>query len=523
MNELSFQILPNELWWGGSVMYATKQPFDATTKIELNMDQSGSNQSAPLFLSTQGRYLWADSPIRYICFDEGFVTVKAENPVLVEAGSCLRDAYLCAMKEKFPFEKKDFPEDFFRTAQYNTWMEFTYYPTQKSVLAYAHAIVDHGYKPGILMIDEGWHVGYGTWEFDFHKFPDPKAMIDELHALGFRVLLWVVPYVTPDGRNFLDHYQRWIVELGNQKFEPRLVRQPNGSPALLEWWNGFSAVLNLCEEADRTYLHSRLQYLMDTYGVDGFKFDGGNITSFKKSAWVTEPPVQTAEELNRAWNEFGEAYAYHEYKDTYHRGGKATIQRICDRGHEWGKNGLGSLIPFALAQGILGYPYLCPDMIGGGSWAPTVDPNFKCDEELFVRMAQCSALLPMMQFSWAPWRMLGEEAQKLCLDAAKLHSAFADTIVDLVKKTMETGEPIIRMLEYHYPHQGFERVLDQFLLGEDILVCPVLQKGNDVRNVKLPKGYWKYCDGTVYEGDTEVEVPAPLHVLPYFKRIDVRR
>ena len=71
MNELSFQILPNELWWGGSVMYATKQPFDATTKIELNMEESGSNQSAPLFLSTQGRYLWADSPIRYILFFKG--------------------------------------------------------------------------------------------------------------------------------------------------------------------------------------------------------------------------------------------------------------------------------------------------------------------------------------------------------------------------------------------------------------------------------------------------------------------
>lgn len=518
MNELCFQMLPDELWWGGSVVYATMQPFDKTTKIELNTEESGANQSAPFFLSTKGRYIWADTPIR-IRFDEGTVTVNGENPVLTTGGDCLRDAYLCAMKAHFPFEKRELPEKFFRTAQYNTWMEFTYYPTQKSVLAYAHAIVDNGYKPGILMIDEGWHVGYGTWEFDFHKFPDPKAMIDELHALGFHVLLWVVPYVTPDGRNFLDHYQQWIAELENREFKPRLVRQPNGSPALLQWWNGFSAVLNLCEEADRNYLRDRLQHLIDDYGVDGFKFDGGNITGFEKSNWVTEPPVQTAEELNRAWNAFGEQYTYHEYKDSYKRGGKATIQRICDRAHEWGNNGLGSLIPFALAQGLLGYPYLCPDMIGGGSWTPTVDPNFNCDEELFVRMAQCSALFPMMQFSWAPWRVLGAKAQTLCLKAARLHDAFADTIVELVNNATETGEPIVRMLEYNYPHKGYERVLDQFMLGEDILVCPVIQKGTYTRSVILPQGKWEYCDGKIYEGDTKIEVPSPLSVLPYFKRI----
>ena len=512
-------MLPDELWWGGSVVYALGQPYDAASTVQLNVEKTGMNQSAPLFLSSEGRYLWADAPIRSITFDRGTVTLQGEHPVLTEAGNCLRDAYLHAMKAHFPFEEKELPEQFFRTAQYNTWMEFTYYPTQQSVLAYAHAIVDHGYQPGILMIDEGWHVGYGTWEFDFHKFPDPKAMIDELHALGFRVMLWVVPYVTPDGRNFLDHTEKWICDLMNKPFVPRLVRQPNGEIALLKWWNGCSAVLNLCEEADRAYLDERLQHLIDDYGVDGFKFDGGNIGEFQQHSWVTAPPMQTAEALNRAWNEFGAKYIYHEYKDSYNRGGKATIQRICDRSHQWGEHGLGSLVPVALAQGLLGYPYLCPDMIGGGSWAPTVDPDFKCDEELFVRMAQCAALFPMMQFSWAPWRMLGEQAQKLCLDAAKLHAAFAQTIVDLVKETMKSGEPIVRMMEYQYPHKGYARITDQFMLGDHILVCPVLQKDMRVKRVVLPGGKWAYCDGTVYEGDTVVEVPAPLETLPYFTKL----
>ena len=112
--------------------------------------------------------------------------------------------------------------------------------------------------------------------------------------------------------------------------------------------------------------------------------------------------------------------------------------------------------------------------------------------------------------------MLGEEAQRLCLAAARLHDKFADTIVGLVKTTMKTGEPIVRMLEYNYPNKGYSRILDQFMLGENILVAPVIEKGQCERKVVLPEGVWEYCDGTKYEGGREVDVPAPLEVLPYF-------
>ncbi len=515
MNTIETKMLSGEKWWGGSVVFSPEQPYDESSCITRQLGEQGVNQSAPLYLSSKGRYIHADSPLK-ITFDQGTIIAEGENVVCEKAGDCLREAYLGAMQAYFPFEKKELPETFFKTAQYNTWMEYTYNPTQSSVLAYAHSIVDNGYEPGILMIDEGWHISYGTWEFDFDKFPNPKAMIDELHSLGFRVMLWLVPYVTLDGRNFLDHYYPWASERARKVFEPRLARQPSGKIAVVEWWNGFSAMLDLTEENDRKYLDGRLQYLMQTYGVDGFKFDGGNIVSLRKTKWLTDPPVKTAEALNKAWNDFGARYQYHEYKDTYDRGGRATVQRIRDRQHAWKGNGLDSLIPYVLAQGLLGYPYTCPDMIGGGEWSITLNPDFKCDEELFVRMAQCSALFPMMQFSWAPWRVLEKQSQKLCLDAAKLHLQFADTIVELVKQTPITGEPIIRSMEYCYPHKGYEKIDDQFLLGENILVCPVIEKGATTRKVVLPEGKWKYCNETVYDGNQEIVVPSPISVLPYF-------
>lgn len=517
MQSINVEILDNEYWWGGSAVFSDAQPYDKNTSVEISLGDEGFNQAAPFLISSLGRYIHTDSPTKF-SFKDGIITIEGDNPTCESAGNCLKDAYLEVMRRYYPFEKKSLPEKFFCTAQYNTWMEFTYYPTQKSVLEYAHAIVANGYTPGILMIDEGWSVGYGTWEFDFHKFPDPKAMIDELHSLGFTVMLWLVPYVTADGRAYLDHVFPFTSTLLGKEFEPRLIRQPNRNVALVKWWNGISAMLDLGNDNDRKYLEGRLNQLIEDYGVDGFKFDGGNMADLVANRWVTAAPEKKPEELNKAWNDFGAKYEYHEYKDTYERSGRAMIQRTCDRKHSWDKNGLNTLIPYVLLQGLLGYPYVCPDMIGGGEWTWNITAGFKCDQELFVRMAQCSALFPMMQFSWAPWRLLDSEHQALCLEAAKLHAKFADKIIALVNQTPDTYEPIIRCMEYAFPHNGYERICDQFLLGDDVLVCPVLKKGAVTRKVILPEGKWVYVDGTEYEGGREIEVAAPLSVLPYFQK-----
>ena len=169
-------------------------------------------------------------------------------------------------------------------------------------------------------------------------------------------------------------------------------------------------------------------------------------------------------------------------------------------------------------QGLIGHPFVCPDMIGGGWWSLNYDPDFKLDQELFVRMAQASALLPMMQFSWAPWRMLDNDHAKLCLEAAKLHKKFAPYIIELVKESAVSGEPIVRHMEYSYPHRGYERIEDQFMLGDDILVAPVSVKGQFAKEVVLPEGKWLYLGKEEYEGGKTVTVDCPLSVLPYFTK-----
>ncbi|HSR19211.1 MAG TPA: TIM-barrel domain-containing protein, partial [Ignavibacteriaceae bacterium] len=122
-------------------------------------------------------------------------------------------------------------------------------------------------------------------------------------------------------------------------------------------------------------------------------------------------------------------------------GGQPLAQRLRDKRHDW--EDLKLLIPGIIAQGLMGYQFTCPDMIGGGEYGSFINLE-TIDEELIVRSAQCSVLMPMMQFSVAPWRILSKQNLKICREMAELHKKFGDEILKLAKESAITGEPIVR-------------------------------------------------------------------------------
>ena len=514
-----FNLLEDECLYGGSAYDGAQNPFTKDSVYRADFRRLCMNQTMPLYLSTKGRYFYSETPFA-VTIENGTVTFEGGDVREYKAGSCLRDAYLAAMKAHFPFDGRSLPEEFFRTAQYNTWMEYTYDPTEEKVLSYAQSVIDNGFAPGILIIDEGWHGRYGNWEFDPHKFPHPKEMIERLHSMGFKVLLWVVPLVCPDGQFFIRHCFENLPD--HHKDASRLfVRTKSGEVALFKWWNGYSAALDMRKDCDREFLDSQLRHLMEDYGVDGFKFDGGTVDMYHSSSVIggEARDDEDAHAMNAAWNEFGRRYDYHEYKDTYGGGGKCGIQRLCDKDHRWTGNGIDTFVPASAITGLLGHPFICPDMIGGGEWIYNTMKDFKVDEELFVRMAEASALLPMMQFSWAPWRLLSEKALAAVRSMAQLHLEKSEQILSLVRQAQSTGEPIVRFMEYNYPHRGYHLIRDQFMLGDSILVAPVITKGTRRRTVVFPCGAWRAPSGEVYEGDKAYTLDAPLDKLLYFEKV----
>lgn len=513
-----FAMEPGEHWWGGTSDAGTEQPYTAASRYTADFRVEASNQTMPLFLSDHGRYIWSEEPFR-VEIAEGELCFCGAEMTLVKAGDTLRDAYLGAMRAHFPFSGKRLPDTFFTTAQYNTWMEFTYSPTQEKTLAYARSVVENGFTPGILIIDEGWHGRYGDWHFNRLTFPDPRAMVDELHAMGFKLMLWVTPYVTTDGREFILRAERHFDPANDKNF--LRVKNASHDIALIHWWNGYGTVLDMTNPNDIAFLDGQLRALMRDYGVDGFKFDGGTLGTYTPARCLNGEfdTAHTPAEMNQAWNAFGERYEYHEYKDTWKGGGHAVIQRLRDKGHRWDGDGINTLIPNSIVQGLIGHPFICPDMIGGGEWSYNLRPGFHVDEELFIRMAQVSAFCPMMQFSWAPWRVLSPEGLAAVRAAAQLHGALAPEILALVRAAETGGEPILRNMEYQYPHRGYAAVTDQFFLGADILVAPVVTQHAVRREVILPPGRWQDERGEIFEGDAVIETDAPLDRVPWYRRV----
>ncbi|MEV0390396.1 hypothetical protein [Nonomuraea sp. NPDC050643] len=78
----------------------------------------------------------------------------------------------------------------------------------------------------------------------------------------------------------------------------------------------------------------------------------------------------------------------------------------------------------------------------------------------------------------------------------------------------------MRPLEFDHPGRGYATVTDQFLLGPDLLVAPVLDKDATVREVVVPPGTWRADDGVAVAGPAVVTVDAPLSRLPWFRRVD---
>lgn len=518
--KLSFDLLPGEAWYGANINDGWKLPVTEKSKIKTDTRYISSyNQASPLWLSSKGRYLWSDSGYLVKWNKGSAVCVSEKSEIkLYDGFENLRGAYLAACKAHFPFDGRLPHKMMFSTPQYCTWIHLATNQNENDIIDFAKGILAAGMTVGELIIDDGWQKDFGEWEFHPNKFKNPKRMVDMLHEMGFKVILWICPFVAP------------TVEFYDFMMENKmLVRNCFGKIAYRKWWNGRHPVLDLSNPKSVEWFKAAADRLINEYGIDGFKQDAGDAYFYKDNDCTFRRGVDANDQCY-LWAETARDYEFNELRACFKGGGWGITQRLADKTHSWDKNGLNTLIPNALLQGLCGYPYSCPDMIGGGEISSfkrkdgntfSIDKEEnEFDNELLIRWCQCSALMPMMQYSFAIWKMKNSEARKVCISCASLHQKYSDIIISLADYASKTGEPIIRSLEYQYPNQGYEAVQDTFMLGESILVAPVVKKGDRHKTLQLPEGKWRYVpDSAEYIGGKTVTVAAPLDVLPIFEKL----
>ncbi|XP_046997852.1 myogenesis-regulating glycosidase-like [Schistocerca americana] len=381
-------------------------------------------------------------------------------------------------------------------------------PPEQNVRERAAGIIEHGFGYSLLEIANFWESCRGSFTPDTTKFPDMKALVDDLHALGFPVALWIHPFINSDCEPFFSEAQS----------KGYFVRNNNGSTST-RWWGGWAGIIDFTNPDAVAWWTDRVAALRNETGVDSFMFD------FGETSYLPQPPQLTP--LERTPVVYTDAYA----KAVAQFGPMARLrsgvesQRLPNFFHmdavdtAWStQNGLKTLLPKLLEMSLQGYPFVMPERVGGSTKTGVI-----ATRELYIRWLEASAFMPAVHFRTVPWDY-DNETVELARNLTALRAQYGTKIVELMKQAVEDGTPVNRPIWWLDPTDSTAlKISDEYLLGDDLLVAPVMYRTATRRDIYLPTGYWRDevdPEHPTIRGPTWLYAyPAPLNTLPYFTRV----
>ena len=407
----------------------------------------------------------------------------------------------------------------FRLAIWSTWARYKTDINQKKVLEFADEITQHHFKGCQIEIDDMYTPTYGDLIFDKQKFPDPLTMARNLRLLGFRVTSWVVPFANMDSQAFADGLEYSM-----------FVKSPNEDvPALTRWWQGTGALLDVTNPAAVKWFKKRLDRLREQ-GVNSFKFDAGEINWFPPGS-RTHRPLKSVHHYTHEYAQTAYEVSDNlaEVRAVYKNQNLPIFVRMLDKISKWDYDlGLRTLIPTALTMGLIGYPFILPDMVGGNGYGPDSDlyTTVLPEKELYIRWMQVTAFMPAVQFSIVPWDY-DKETVDICRQYMELHQNYvAPRMIKLARQAVASGSPMIRPMWWAEPENPVTFDIDnQFMIGDDVVVAPILHKGATKRDIYLPRGKWKDMiagrrkDVILDGGRWLWEYEATLDQIPFFELV----
>ncbi|XP_015908021.1 myogenesis-regulating glycosidase [Parasteatoda tepidariorum] len=528
-------LLGDDLWYGGSSTISQRWPlqsdsrpwYPAATGDPLH--HPSGNVLENLWISSSGFAIFVDhNTSLYVNFNESgngklcFTTSAKKHPYQnrelktndlaysICAASSIKEAHTFSL-HKWIKKPSNIPnEKLFQHPIWSTWAKYKQNIDQNIVLNFASDIFQSGFEASQLEIDDKWENCYGNLEFDQEKFPDPARMTEELKSFGLYTTLWVHPFCNKN-----------CVTYNIGKTKGYWVKNKEGNVLDVKWWNGLGAVLDVTNEEAAEWFKERLQMIQINFGIESFKFDAGEIL------WLDTDFYFHNSEANAQPNIYSQLYAEIaaefgrnvEVRTGYKTQHLPILVRMFDKYSVWNyANGLQTLIPNTLNLSMLGYYFVLPDMVGGNNYN-SLDGSLP-ERELYVRWLEANIFLPFIQFSIPPWDY-DDEIVQISKKMLSLREQYIGDIMRIAHKATLNGEPIIRPLWWITPDDSEAYKIDsEFLVGDEILIAPVLHKGTNQRHIYLPGGKWKDAQrGKIYEGSEWLyNYNAPLNFLPVFIR-----
>ena len=401
---------------------------------------------------------------------------------------------------------------------WSTWVQFKSMITQDQTVRFVDNIIRHKFPASQIEIDDMYMTKYGDYEFDVHKFPKPKKMLDYIHSKGFRITVWTHPFANVNSDAFTEGRNEGYFVMDEDRYQVGVQK----------WWRGRAASLDVTNPAAVAWFFKRLAAL-HALGVDGHKYDAGEI-GYLPARYSTQQKLRNPCEYSTRYAEamYNNTNRFMQVRVGYKTQHLPIFVSMMDRQSSWSEdNGLRSVIATSLILSSIGYVFVMPDMIGGNAYCRG---DMDCQDnrpgrELYIRWTQLAAFLPMMQFSIPPWEY-DDEVTSIARRYVSLHADYiAPKIIALAELATRTGEPIIRPMWWSAPDDPQAWNLgSQFMVGDDVVVAPILDPQATSRRLYLPQGVWKDMNsGRIIDVDAKGyfidKHPATLEQIPYFERV----
>jgi len=510
---VQFDLASGGCWYGHG--FAHRQPYPLNREAIVNPRFAVNNAISPIWMCSAGLVVWIDTDqalaVQSNVAGNGRLEVvcpSAAVTVRLFHGTHLPAAHAKLLRA-IGWPGTAGGKNLFGSSIFCTWTQYPKCIDQPRVLAMAADIRRQGYPCQLLILDDKWETTAGDLAFAAN-FPDPQTMVRQLHEMGFKVWLWVTPFVNQQSANF--------AMLAGKGY---LVKRRSGEePSLLKWWGGTAGLVDLTNPAAYTWYRDQLLALRRDFGVDGFKLDGGDAKYHPPaddSRWHHDMGPSGYSDLYLALAEEVAAGAC-ETRTVWMSQRRNIIWREGGKDSHWGvDNGLKALLHLGLHMALLGYDVLIADMVPGRVQTMLSDMPLPSDE-LMVRWTEASAFMPVLQFSYFPWNYAAH-VKDAVRGLAQAHAALGDY---LTRESAHRTKPLLRPMWYDWPDQErFYTIADQFVLGSDILAAPVLDSGIVARDVTLPPGQWRDAwTGELHAGGLKLCYPAPCPGMPLFIRAE---
>lgn len=372
--------------------------------------------------------------------------------------------------------------------------------TESIVKNYTEDIIALGFlKQGHVLLNEHWQPYVGDLTFDTHRFPTIKETIKIIRRRGFKITLSVQPFIETESVNFAHAVREnmLVVERGSDRRIPALTRYKS----LLS-----AGMFDITSNRTVQWLQQKLRTLELEYNIDSFYLDLGTAYdlpryyNFKRNlSNPDEYKTQLVENLIGSVNISG-------ITSTITRPPAPVFVSLPVLPSTW--ESLQLIIPTILTYGIIGYPFLMPGPVGGDypleSTDSLQDSLWLPDKELYIRWLQLATFLPVIRYSRLPSEYKTDES---VLNLAKKLTNLRQTVINPLllkykREALDACTPIIRPLWMLDPSDSAcYTVSNEFLIGEDILVAPILNPGIFERELYLPAGVWRDgIDGKLRKG-----------------------